>query len=258
VERSGLGQMWGIILAIAQKNWGKPWKMSVRIAGVPSPVPPEHKSRVPLLSKKLSCLWFIYQVYYEGESVDRSQMDIKHKTCEIWTWKKTFISCNILHQHWCICPTTLPVCQNPHHRSLLTVVSATCATWLGIICSFRITLREFPDPVVNHFTLQTLPTVNRKHFFMTKLCIKSFCPQRKHIRMLFFDSTLLKHSCHFNYWNQPINMRMCVCYLDCHEAGLCCYWVTHVDTYYIHYSYFTSICDLFIESSSYYEASWLL
>jgi hypothetical protein len=26
-----------------------------------------------------------------------------------------------------------------------------------------------------------------------------------------------------------MNMRMRVCYLDCHEAGLCCYLVIHVE-----------------------------
>jgi hypothetical protein len=29
--------------------------------------------------------------------------------------------------------------------------------------------------------------------------------------------------------NQPLNMRMRVCYLDCHEAGLCCYLVIHIE-----------------------------
>jgi hypothetical protein len=32
---------------------------------------------------------------------------------------------------------------------------------------------------VNRFTQQTLPTVNRKRFFMNILCIESFCPQRR-------------------------------------------------------------------------------
>jgi hypothetical protein len=45
-------------------------------------------------------------------------------------------------------------------------------------------------------------------------------------------------------------MHMRVYYLDCHEAGLCCYLVNHSD--YIYYSSFTSICDLFTDSSSYY------
>jgi hypothetical protein len=46
--------------------------------------------------------------------------------------------------------------------------------------------------------------------------------------MLFF-STLLKHGRHFYYRNQPLNMRMRVCYLDRHEAGLCCYLVIHIE-----------------------------
>jgi hypothetical protein len=40
---------------------------------------------------------------------------------------------------------------------------------------------------------------------------------------------LLKHGCHFNYWNQPLNMRMHICYLDCPEAGLYCYPVIHTE-----------------------------
>jgi hypothetical protein len=44
-------------------------------------------------------------------------------------------------------------------------------------------------------------------------------------------------------------MRIRVCYLDCHDAGLCCYLVVQ-KTYYIHYSYFISICDPFTDSSS--------
>jgi hypothetical protein len=44
-----------------------------------------------------------------------------------------------------------------------------------------------------------------------------------------FGITLLKHGRHFDYWNQTMNMRMRVCYLECHEAGLCCYLVIHIE-----------------------------
>jgi hypothetical protein len=44
-----------------------------------------------------------------------------------------------------------------------------------------------------------------------------------HNRMLLSGGTLLKHSHHFDQWNQFLNMLMRVCYLECHEAGLCCY-----------------------------------
>jgi hypothetical protein len=48
--------------------------------------------------------------------------------------------------------------------------------------------RNVCHPVVNRFTRQTLPTINRKHFFMNILCIESFCPQKTHKRTLLFGS----------------------------------------------------------------------
>jgi hypothetical protein len=61
------------------------------------------------------------------------------------------------------------------------------------------------------------------------LCIESFYPQKMYNSTLLFGRILLKHSRHFDYWNQPLHMRMCVCYLDCHEGGLCCYLVIHIE-----------------------------
>jgi hypothetical protein len=49
-----------------------------------------------------------------------------------------------------------------------------------------------------------------------------------------------------------------VCYLACHEAGLCCYLVIHIENYYVRYSCFTSICDLFTVSPSYLHRTCLL
>jgi hypothetical protein len=72
---------------------------------------------------------------------------------------------------WHTCPIALPVRRNPQHRSLLSVVSVTPAP------PFQ-TLRHkenFCHPVVNRFTRQTLPTVNRKHFFMNIHCTECFC-----------------------------------------------------------------------------------
>jgi hypothetical protein len=37
------------------------------------------------------------------------------------------------------------------------------------------------------------------------------------------------HGRHFDYSNLPLNVHMCVCYLDCNEAGLCCYLVIHIE-----------------------------
>jgi hypothetical protein len=177
---------------------------------------------------KVSKLWYeenergYIEVTYEGESVNRSQIDIKRKTCNIRTWKKN-ISRHILYQHWYTCPIALPMRRNRQHRSILTVVSATSASQFQPRHQRNVCL-----PVVNRFTRQTLPTISRKHFFMNILCIESFCSQKTHKRTLLFCGKFLKHGRHSDYWNQPLNMRMHVCYLDCHEARLYCYLVIHI------------------------------
>jgi hypothetical protein len=143
--------------------------------------------------------------------------------------EKTSISQHILHQYWYTCPIT--VHQNPQHRSQLFHLPHSCsaainrATWSGITCDSRTSFWQFLHPVVKYFTQQTLPTTNKKHFFMSILCIESFCPQT-HNRTLLFGSTPFKHCCHFDYWNQPLNMP--ICYQDCHETGLCCCLVIHI------------------------------
>jgi hypothetical protein len=90
-------------------------------------------------------------------------------------------------------------------------------------------LGEYLHQVLDAFTRQTIPTVIRKHFLTNILCIESFCQQKTHNRALLFLSTHLKHGSHFDYWNQSLNIHMCVCYLDCHEAGLCCYLVIRIE-----------------------------
>jgi hypothetical protein len=81
---------------------------------------------------------------------------------------------------------------------------------------------------VNRFTRQTLPTVKRKYFLWISFALSPFA-HKTHKRTLVFGSIFLKHCRHFASWNQPLNMCMLVCYLDCHESGLCCYLVIHVE-----------------------------
>jgi hypothetical protein len=52
--------------------------------------------------------------------------------------------------------------------------------------------------------------------------------QKTHNRTLLFGRILLKHGRHFDYANQPLTMRMCICYLHCHEAGRWWYLVIHI------------------------------
>jgi hypothetical protein len=147
-------------------------------------------------------------------------MYIKRKTCDIRTWKKTFISRHILHQHWYTCPIALSVRWNPQRKSLLTVVSANSATPVSTSSSSAKRMPPSCEP------LYATNTSHRKHetFLMNILCTESFS---QHNKTLLVGSTLFKHGRQFDYWNQPLNMRMRLCYLDCHEAGLCCYLVIH-------------------------------
>jgi hypothetical protein len=157
-----------------------------------------------------------------------SQMDIKCTTCDIriWVEKETFISRHILHQHWNNCPIALPVRRNPQHKNLFSVASATSAPDRASSATFE--CHSLLDPVVNLFTRQTFPILNRKHFFMNILCIESFCPQKTQNRTLLFGNRLLKHGRHFDYWNKPLTIRMPIFYLDRYEAGLCWYLVVHI------------------------------
>jgi hypothetical protein len=88
------------------------------------------------------------------------------------------------------------------------------ATWSGLICVFQMSLREFLDPIVNRLTGQTLPTVNKKHFFMNILCTESFCPQKSTTKC----RTSVVHLARSTFWLlKPASTCACACYLDCHS-----------------------------------------
>jgi hypothetical protein len=124
-------------------------------------------------------------------------------------------------------PHRFIVHRNPQYTILFDSCLSYLRTWSGIICEFITPLTEFLDLLVNRSTRQTLPIVNKKHFFMKILRIGSFCPQKRTTGLC---SSVVHSSSsrHFDYWNHRLNMHMRVCYLDCHEAGLCCYLVIHI------------------------------
>jgi hypothetical protein len=177
-------------------------------------------------------------------------VDIKCKTCDIWTWEKAFISRHIQHQHWYT--RVPPLYQYVEIRSIevFWLLSQPLPHPRFIVNDFRTSLREFLYPVVNRFTRQTLLTQNRQYFFVNMLFSESFCSQNTHNTTLLFGSTF-KHSHHFDYCNQPLNMRMRVCYRDCHQAGLCCYLVIHIENLLHALQLFISICILFTDFPSY-------
>jgi hypothetical protein len=66
---------------------------------------------------------------------------------------------------------------------------------------------------------------------MNIICTEYFLPQKKKMenRTLLSGSIPLKHDRHFGCLKKPMNTRMRVSYLDCHEADLCCNLVKHIE-----------------------------
>jgi hypothetical protein len=153
-------------------------------------------------------------------------MDIKHKTCDIQT-KKTVISQRILPGCWYTYTIAIPMYQNPQHKNL-RLLSQPHPHLIFIICDFWRSMREFLNPVVNRFIQQTLPTTNRKHFFVnilfywvlpTEKCITEFFSS-----VVYPSSIVIILTTKTRLW-----ICTCDCYLDCHEAGLYCYLVIHME-----------------------------
>jgi hypothetical protein len=168
-------------------------------------------------------------------------MHIKRKTCEIRTRKKK----HLLHQHWYTCLIALPVRRNPQHRSLVTVVSATSHLHFNLFV------------ISETFATQLWTALHDKHHRKQETFLYEYAlhcilsPKKTHNRTLFFGSIPLQHVRHFDCWNQTLNTLMLIFYLDCQEAGLCCYLVIHTENlirpselFYFHLwpIYWTSAC----------------
>jgi hypothetical protein len=114
------------------------------------------------------------------------------------------------------------------HRSLLTVFSATSAPPFqplrhqGNVCQVS---RPSCEPL--HAT-NTSHRTQETFLYEYSFALSPFVHKKTHNRTLLFGSIFLKHGHHFDYRNHPLNMRMHICYLHCHEAGLCCYLLIHI------------------------------
>jgi hypothetical protein len=112
---------------------------------------------------------------YETESANKSQIDVNHKTCDIRTWTKhLFLDISSTN----ICTLVPPLYQRIETRCIVVCRPSWFRNWSAIICDFPAFLRKCLYPLVNWFTGQTLPALNRKHFFINTLCIKSLCLQK--------------------------------------------------------------------------------
>jgi hypothetical protein len=111
-------------------------------------------------------------MFCEGEPVNRSQTDIKRKTCDIRPWGggiyfSAYPPPTLIHLSHRFTSASQPTAQKP---------SDCCLRHLRIsVSTSSSSAKRFP-PKWNRFTRQTLPTINMKHFFMNIICIESICP----------------------------------------------------------------------------------
>jgi hypothetical protein len=82
----------------------------------------------------------------------------------------------------------------PHLRFSLFVISETFATFSTQLWTV-LRDRHFP-PNTGNISL------------WISFALSPFVHKKKHNRTLLFGNTVLKHGCNFDYWNQPLNMRM--------------------------------------------------
>jgi hypothetical protein len=148
--------------------------------------------------------------------------------------EETFICWYVPHRHWCSCPITLPVHWKSHHRRLLTVVSASSTSPFQFFAMFL-------SPVVNCVRWLTLPTTHRKYLWRTFACL--FAHKKKKKKK--------KHT-QENYWYQPPNMHMRICYLRVLWS-----WTVLLprDMHRKPIMSITPICDLLTDSPSYMRIS---
>jgi hypothetical protein len=138
------------------------------------------------------------------ESVNRSQMDTKRKICDIRTWEK-YLFLNISPTNIDTFVPSLYQCVETHSIEIF---------WLFFqpLPHLRFNLFDISESFATQLRTVLCDKLFQPLFFMNILCIESFFSQKKtHNRTLIFCRILLKHGRHFDYWNQPLNMRMRVC-----------------------------------------------
>jgi hypothetical protein len=133
--------------------------------------------------------------YYEGESVNRSQLDMKSWNMWYSNLGKNpiYISIYFLHRHRYTCPIALPVRRNSQHRSLWAVVSAQPHI---SVSSSAISEHpwEFLDRAVKRFRRQEI-FICEYHLHWVLL------PTKIDNRALLCGSIPFKHGRQIDYWN---------------------------------------------------------
>jgi hypothetical protein len=152
-------------------------------------------------------------------------MDIKCKTCDIWTWKRhLFLSISSTNIDTLV-PLLYP-CVETRSIEVFWLSQSQQGNLVRRHLQLSNVLERISWPNCEQLYLSNTSHHKQETFIYEYPLHWVLCSQRTHNRTILFGSTHLKHSCHFDYWNQPLNMY--VCYLDCHEGVLCCYLVIHI------------------------------
>jgi hypothetical protein len=135
--------------------------------------------------------------------------------------------------------------QTPPHRSLLTVASATSTPGWASPTTWNVFERiSWPscDPLY-----ATDITHHKQETFLYECPLHWVLLPTRNAQQRCSSVAHVEHSHHFDHWNQSLNMRMHVCYIDCHEAGLLLSSDTHIKPVTFITGHFASIRDLFTD-----------
>jgi hypothetical protein len=177
---------------------------------------------------------FSFLVLYDGESVNRSQMNIKCKTC-CSNLEGTSVSRHILYQHW-YTSHCFTMHRNPQYRSR----SATSAPLFQPLCHQRNVCSQGVTTLCDEHFPTTTPNIYlwisfALSPFVHEKCTTEHCSAVVHPQEwspFWLPKPASEHACLLhNSWSWTVLLSSDTC-----------------KTYYIHYSCFTSICDLFTDS----------
>jgi hypothetical protein len=126
-----------------------------------------------------------------------------------------FISASSSKRPFIFCNCNLPrICFSTYPPSTTIHLSQPLPQLVGHHLRLSSVLERISRPSCEQ--VYTINTSHRKQLtFLYEYPLHwALLPIKMHNRTLLFGSKVLKHGRHFDYWNQSMNMRTCVCYLD--------------------------------------------
>jgi hypothetical protein len=171
---------------------------------------------------------YLVKQKHDRKSVNGSQMHVKRKICDVRTWNKhLFLDISSTNTDTPV--PSLYQCVETHNIEVFWLLSQPYMHVVGNQLLLSSVLERMCRPNCERLYAINSSAVNKKISLRISFTLSPFAHEKSHNRTLLFRSILLKHGRHFDYRNQSLNMCMRACYLDCHEAGLCCYLVIQIE-----------------------------